>query len=185
METAGDHPGTRRLSRFESAFVAVNNWVIIGLMGSMALLVFANVILRYLFNHSLIWVEELTQYQMIWITYLGAGLALRQGRHVAVDLLESHLPPRPRRILRATLGVVILLFVLAVTWYGVQIAAFTWNQETPVMNVRTGIPYLGVPIGALVCGLHLVLMFGDFAEGRFEHADELDPDAELPGPQAG
>ena len=167
----------RRLSRWESGFVMANQWVVIGLMGSMAALVFANVVSRYVFNHSIIWVEELTQYQMIWITYLGAGLALRQGRHVAVDLVEDHLPPGLRRGLRILIGTAILGFLLAAAWFGFQIAAFTWNQETPVMNIRTGIPYLGVPIGALVCGLHLVLVFRDFMERRFEASDDLDPEA--------
>src|SRR5690606_6818329 len=91
----------RRLSRWEAAFVTANNWVVIGLMGTMAALVLANVVSRYVYNYSIIWVEELTQFQMIWITYLGAGLALRQGRHVAVDLVENLLPPGLRRGLRA------------------------------------------------------------------------------------
>ena len=167
----------RRLPRWEAAFVGANNWVVIGLMGSMAALVFANVVSRYVYNYSIIWVEELTQYQMIWITYLGAGLALRQGRHVAVDLVGDLLPPGLRRRLRIFIGVVILGFLFATTWFGFQIAAFTWNQETPVMNIRTGIPYLGVPLGALVCGLHLVLVFRDFVERRFEASDDLDPEA--------
>jgi TRAP-type C4-dicarboxylate transport system permease small subunit len=179
METVNptSAPEHRRLSRWEAAFVAANNWLVIGLMGSMAALVFANVVSRYVLNHSIIWVEELTQYQMIWITYLGAGLALRQGRHVAVDLLEGLLPAPLRRGLRIFIGLAIFGFLLATAWFGFQIAAFTWNQETPVMNIRTGIPYLGVPIGALVCGLHLVLVFRDFVERRFEASDDLDPEA--------
>jgi TRAP-type C4-dicarboxylate transport system permease small subunit len=180
META-ERPSSRdqnrRLPRWESAFVTTNNWVVIGLMGSMAALVFANVVSRYVYNHSIIWVEELTQYQMIWITYLGAGLALRQGRHVAVELIEDLLPAGLRRGLRVFIGLAILGFLLAAAWFGFQIVAFTWNQETPVMNIRTGIPYLGVPIGALVCALHLVLVFRDFVERRFEPSDDLDPEA--------
>ncbi len=166
------------LAAAERGFVTANQWLVIALMASMAALVFANVVARYLFNYSLIWVEELTQYQMIWIAYLGAGLALREGRHVAVDLIEQFLPPRARRLLRIALGVAMLAFLGTLTVLGAGIVAFTWNQETPVLNIPTGVPYLGVPIGAAMCALHLVLVFRDFVEKRFEHVEDLEAYAE-------
>lgn len=166
-------PSTRTVAPLERAFVRANQWLIVALMGSMAALVFANVVSRYLFNHSIIWVEELTQYQMIWITYLGAGLALREGRLVAVDVLEAVMPPALRRGVRLVIGVAILAFLVTLVVLGFQIAAFTWTQETPVLQVPAGVPYLGVPIGALVCALHLVLVFRDFVERRFEGVDDV------------
>lgn len=168
----------RPLPAAERLLVAANQWLIIGLMASMAVLVFANVVSRYLFNHSVIWVEEFTQYQMIWITWLGAGLALREGRHVAVDLLQDALPETTRRLVRAAIAATMLAFLLALAWYGVRIVAFTWDQETPMMGIRTGIPYLGIPIGALVFALHLVLFFREFVGQRFEHDDVAQAQAE-------
>lgn len=156
----------------------LNQWLVIALMATMAALVFANVVSRYLFNYSMIWVEELTQYQMIWIAYLGAGLALREGRHVAVDLFEESLSPRLRGILRAAIGLAILVFLVVLAVLGVQIAVFAWDQETPVLNIPAGVPYLGIPIGAALCAIHLLLVFRDFAAKRFERAEELDAFAE-------
>ncbi len=177
MKSTSSLADVARLSRAEALLVAANRWVVIVMMGTMALLVFANVVSRYLFNHSLVWVEELTQYQMIWIAWLGAGLALREGRHVSVDLLEDALPDGARRVLRGAIALTMLGFLLALGWYGMQIVAFTWNQETPMLGVRTGIPYLGIPIGALLCALHLVLFFRGFVERRFEHAELSDAEA--------
>ncbi len=62
---------------------------------------------------------------------------------------------------------------------GFQIVAFTWNQETPVMNVPTGVPYLAVPLGAAAWLLHLLLFWRRFVAREFEHppdpgADEAD-----------
>jgi len=70
-----------------------------------------------------------------------------------------------------------LAFLVALAWYGAQIVAFSWNQETPMMGIRTGIPYLGIPIGAVVFGLHLLLFFNDFVGRRFEVADEATAEA--------
>ncbi|MEN9417369.1 MAG: putative small permease component [Pseudomonadota bacterium] len=176
-ESAAD-PAATPPGKLESVLVRANQALIIGLMAVMAVLVFVNVVSRYLFNQSIIWVEELTQYQMIWITYLGAGLALREGRHVAVDTLQDLLPETPRRILRTLVAAAIALFMLVVTVLGVQIALFTWNQETPVMNVPAGLPYLGVPIGTAMCLLHLLTFWRAFVERRFESPEDLSGDAE-------
>lgn len=167
----------RASARFEALLVRGNQALIVALMAVMATLVFVNVVSRYVFNHSIIWVEELTQYQMIWITYLGAGLALREGRHVAVDTLQDLLPKTARRVLRTLVAASIAAFMLAVTVLGVQITLFTWNQETPVMNVPAGLPYLGVPVGAAMCLLHLLTFWRAFVERRFEVPPDLSGDA--------
>lgn len=178
MITSDDAGIPRRLSWAEQVLLAVNRWMLIAMMGSMACLVFANVIARYAFNDSIIWVEEFTQFEMIWITFLGAGLALREGRHVAVEILEDYLPVGIRRALRVFIGVAILVLLIAMTILGVQITQFTWNQETPMMGINTGIPYLGVPIGAALCALHLVLSFREFVDRRFEHTADPAIEAE-------
>jgi TRAP-type C4-dicarboxylate transport system permease small subunit len=164
------------LAAAEGWFVRLNQWLVIALMASMAVLVFTNVVSRYVFNYSIIWVEELTQYQMVWITYLGAGLALREGRHVAVDTLQDLLPQPLRRFARLLIWIAMAAFLVALTILGFQIAAFTWDQETPVMNIPTGIPYLAIPIGAAVFLLHTCLFWRDFVERRFEQW--ADPAAE-------
>lgn len=168
----------RRLGGLERGLVAANRGVVVVLMAVMAVLVFVNVVSRYAFNYSLIWVEELTQYQMIWITYLGAGLAMREGRHVAVEIAQDRLPGPLRRYTRVVIWVLMFVFLAALTILGFGMAAFTWDQETPVMNMPTGLPYLAIPIGALVFGLHFVLCAQDFVDKRFEHSDELDAHAE-------
>jgi len=166
--------GAGLLAAAEGGLVAANRWAVIALMAVMATLVFANVVARYVFNYSIIWVEELTQYQMIWITYLGAGLALREGRHVAVEILQDWLPAPLRRAARVLVWTGMAAFLAILTILGFGIVAFTWDQETPVMNIPTGVPYLAIPIGALVFLLHCLLFCRDFVEKRFEHEPVLE-----------
>ena len=171
-ETAASPPPRSTVAALETAFVRLNQALVVALMGSMAALVFLNVVSRYVFNHSIIWVEELTQYEMIWVAYLGAGLALREGRHVAVDTLQDLLPTLPRRLLRTGIALAIAVFLLLLTVLGFQIAAFTWNLETPVLNMPTGLPYLAVPLGAAAFLLHLLLFWRAFIERQFERAED-------------
>ena len=153
--------------RFERYLVAANRAIIFLMMAVMATLVFVNVITRYVFNFSIIWAEEVSQYLMIWIAYLGAGLALREGRHVAVEMLQDRLPKALGRRLRMAVGGLVFLFLGVITVLGFQFAAFVWSQETPVLNISLGIPSLAIPIGTLLFALHLILMFRSYVGKQY------------------
>ncbi|MCD6679648.1 MAG: TRAP transporter small permease [Burkholderiaceae bacterium] len=172
METVAGAPIREALSRVELLLLRLNQGIVIALMATMSLLVFANVVSRYAFNHSMVWVEELTQYQMIWIAWLGAGLALREGRHVAVDVVQDLLPGPLLRLLRWVIVAVMLAFLATLVWYGTRIVAFSWNQETPMLGLPAGIPYLGIPIGAALFALHLLMFARAFVDRNFEYVDD-------------
>jgi len=155
------------LDRFERALLALNRAAIFLMMAVMATLVFINVIARYVFGVSIIWAEEVSQYLMIWIAYVGAGLALREGRHVALEMLHEGLSAALSRKVRMVIGGLTLAFLGMVTVLGFQFVVFVWSQETPVLNISLGIPSLAIPIGALLFAVHLVLMFRNYADRRF------------------
>jgi TRAP-type C4-dicarboxylate transport system permease small subunit len=155
-------------NRFERYLVAANRAIIFVMMAVMATLVFVNVIARYALNFSIIWAEEVSQYLMIWIAYLGAGLALREGRHVALEMLHDRLSAPLSRSVRMVVGGILLAFLGWVTILGFQFAVFVWNQETPVLNISLGIPSLAIPIGTLLFAVHLLLMFRDYADRKFK-----------------
>jgi TRAP-type transport system small permease protein len=154
-------------SRFERYLVTANRAIIFVMMAVMATLVFVNVIARYVLNFSIIWAEEVSQYLMIWIAYLGAGLALREGRHVALELLHDSLPVALGRKMRMVIGGLVLAFLGAVTVLGFQFVVFVWPQETPVLNISLGIPSLAIPIGTLLFAVHLVFMFRNYTDRRY------------------
>lgn len=164
--------------RWERWFMAANRWVLILLLAGMSVLVIANVISRYVFLHSFTWAEEVSRYMMIWTAFLGAGLALRVGGHIAVDSLPNALPPAAARWLRTLLVAVIGATLLVLTWLGVEYAIFGWEQETPVLGWSFGMVYLAVPVGAALMLVHLGLVARRWVTtGQWEHIDGFDPQA--------
>ena len=89
------------LAKLEHIFLRTNQVLIGGMMGIMFILVFVNVVTRYIFGLSFATTEEISTFLMIWITYIGAGLALREGRLAAIDLFQDMLPPKSLRFFRA------------------------------------------------------------------------------------
>jgi len=152
------------LAKLEHIFLRTNQVLIGSMMGGMFILVFVNVVSRYIFGLSFATTEEISTFLMIWITYIGAGLALREGRLAAIDLFQDMIPMKSRRIFRVVLGVVILLFFGILAYYGAKMVQFGWSQETWATQIPRGIPYLAIPIGSVVFGLHLVLMFREWVD---------------------
>ena len=73
-------PTSGLLGRADREFKRANGALIVAMMAVMVALVFANVVGRYVFNRSFIWAEELSQYLMVWVTFLGAGLGPFAGQ---------------------------------------------------------------------------------------------------------
>jgi TRAP-type transport system small permease protein len=155
-----------KLGSAEAWFVAANRWALILLLAAMAVLVFANVISRYLLNFSWIWIEELTRYMMVWVGFLGSGLVLRLGAHIGVDILQEALPRRAAQALRALIVLTLGATFAAMTWLGVRYAQFAWEQETPAMNWSTGAIYLAIPIGSALMLVHLLLIARGYVVAR-------------------
>ena len=170
----GDVGKSRREGSFERVLVTLNRWIVIAMMAVMVLLVFMNVVSRYIFNHSFIWAEELSQYLMVWVAFLGAGLALREGRHVAIEMLQDRLPSTARRVMRHLVALLLIVFMGILTVLGFQFAHFAWDQETPVLNIPQGIPYLAVPIGALLLVIYLFFLYRAYIDRRYETPENLE-----------
>jgi TRAP-type C4-dicarboxylate transport system permease small subunit len=156
------------LEKFDRFLVRTNRLFIGVMMLVMFILVFINVLGRYGIGKSWAAAEEISTFLMIWIAYLGAGLALREGRHAAIDMFQDKLPAGLRRSVRTLLGVVILAFFGVLVWLGIRMSIFGWTQETIATQMPTGIPYLAIPLGSIMFCLHLVLTFRDWLDKRWE-----------------
>src|SRR5260370_21650482 len=67
------------LDRFDRALLKANRWTLIVILAAMVTMVFVNVVLRFTTDRSLLWVEEVSRYLLIWLTFLGGGPVLRYG----------------------------------------------------------------------------------------------------------
>jgi len=165
------------LATFDRRLLAVNRSLVIVLLAAMAIMVFANVVLRFLTDHSILWVEEASRYTMVWLTFIGAGLVLRYGGHIGIDSLQQA-TPRLAPVLRALIVVVMALFFCAMLVIGVRYATLTWAQTTPVLEIPVGAVYLAMPVGFALMLVHLALMAHGFVTRQQVLGDgEFDADA--------
>lgn len=160
------HP--RALGRLDATLVRVNRFCVGVMLGVMFVLVFANVVTRYCLGFSIAAAEEISTFLMIWITYLGAGLALREGKLASIDAIQDRLPSWLLRTLRSLLGLISMVFFGLLVFYGIRFVSLGWSQETFALMIPRGIPYLVLPAGAMLFVLHFVLFFGSWTRRDWE-----------------
>jgi TRAP-type C4-dicarboxylate transport system permease small subunit len=165
------------LARLDRGLLAANRWTIIAILAAMAAMVFANVAVRFTTGVSILWVEEVSRYLMIWLTFLGGGLVLRYGGHVGIDTLQEALP-RKATAIRGAIVVLLAGFFVFMVAVGVRYAWLAREQTTPVLGIPVGAVYLAIPIGFGLLLAHLVLMARAYVGQRRLLTDgEFDADA--------
>ncbi len=126
------HPSlTRALDR--TATVAL--WASGASLVAMTIIVGAQVFSRYVLNFSLTWVEPLAIQLMGWFIFLGAAVGVRENFHLGLDLLRYVVPLRVNHMMDAVSMVVIAVFGLVVSWYGLQLAIRTWDTTISGLGV--------------------------------------------------
>src|SRR5258708_38485122 len=105
------------LDRFDRALLKANRWTLIVILAAMVTMVFVNVVLRFTTDRSLLWVEEVSRYLLIWLTFLGGGPVLRYGGPLGIDTPQEALP-RPAGGLRAAILPPLLGFFAFMGWGG-------------------------------------------------------------------
>ncbi|MBE3637020.1 TRAP transporter small permease [Mangrovicoccus algicola] len=107
--------------------------VIAALLGAMVLLTFVNVVLRYVFNHSIIWGLEVVLVLFAWLVLFGISHAFRVTAHLGVDAIVNIVPPRAKR----ALGVISALCCIA---YAFLLLKGAWDYWAPFagLDATTG-----------------------------------------------
>lgn len=163
------------LDRIERGLVAVNRLVLIVLLVAMACIIFANVVLRYSTGDSIIWAEEVARHMMIWVAFLGAGLALRFGGHVAIENLHRAVSTRSARVLRTIVVVGLSLFFIFMT---IASSDYVWRtrfQSTAATDIPISFIYAAMPVGFVLMLVHLMFIArGYILEGSYVQSDEID-----------
>lgn len=159
-------------------------------LGSVALIVFGQVVSRYAFNYTPHWSEELSRYLIVWTIFIGTAVGVRKNIHIGVDALIRLAPPAVKRALEVQLNLIGAVVSVALIYLSVEFIGDTmeYEQLSPAMQLPMWIPYLAMPVGlsfAVVHFLHAVAKL--LAAGRAEREAAPAPAADAlsaPVPEA-
>ena len=156
--------------------------LLVVMLSTMVIMVFGNVVLRYGFNSGIISSEELSRFLFIWITFLGAVIAMRENAHLGLDSLVRVLPLGGKKACFAVSNLLMLL-CCALMFYGTykqhQINATTMSAvvELPMSWVY-GVGYVAsLAMGAMIVGKLVQLATGKISERDLIQVHDSEEDA--------
>lgn len=146
-------PGLRSLS--DLAYSATRVLVLVASV-VMVVVVFAQVVFRYVFNHALPWPEELAIFLFIWLTFLGASAATRDRTDPRVTAFLRLLPPRWAGGLELFADALTFGFAVFLAVTGADLAIRVVGQVSSAMQVSMALVYAAVPVGMTFTAIHVL-----------------------------
>jgi TRAP-type C4-dicarboxylate transport system permease small subunit len=146
----------------------------------------ANVIGRNVFGQSIYFSEELNQFLIILVTFVGLGYAARHGRHIRMSAIYDQLSDRYRKALMIAIAGITSIIMFMLAWYSVSYIQRTamMGQVTPALRVPVYLTYLWVPLGFAITGIQYALTVVRNLQSEdiyisFSHVDAYDDPEDL------
>jgi len=178
------------LNRFFNLYCKAIEAFLVLALAVMVVLVFGNVVLRYAFNSGIAVSEEVSRWLFVWLCFMGAIAALKDGGHLGTDMLVARLPVAGKKAC-LVLG---HLLMLDVTWLffdgSWQQARINLDVEAPVTGAPVAVFYASGVVFSACAGVLLLLQLLRVLTGRIDERElvmvqESEEQAELEALQAG
>lgn len=139
-------------------FDKINQKIIFIILSAILIVLFTEIILRYIFGGSLRWSYELSRYLFVWLVFLSGGIGFRRGSHMGLEILGKILPKNYLKVLKTIIHILLLLFILWLSFKGFSLIPNVSGQLSPGLRINMRYPYLSIPIGSLVVSLYIIEM---------------------------
>ena len=134
------------------------------LLGGLSLLMFVQVVMRYVFNSSIVWSEEVPRIMLIWLVFVGLATTMK-GKHLIIDVV------RERRWISVVSIVIKWAMLIFFVYYGTVLATKVSGQTMPITKISRSWQYAAAPVGA---ALALILGVDEIVD-LFGSSDEEEP----------
>lgn len=119
--------------------------------------IFLQVIMRFVFNNSLTWSEELGKFIFVWISWLGISIAERKNEHIKITLVTDRMSPKWRTVCEIVASICVLLILGVIVYYGVELVQFQQRVHYAGIKISTSWGYLSLVLG---CGFMVLRVIG-------------------------
>lgn len=121
--------------------------------------VLAEVVSRYVFSFSIAWGQELAETLIVWVTFIGAAVAMLRAEHMAINILYNSLKNKAlAKIFILVANLTVFFFLACSVYSGTELVRRTWEMKTVTMEIPAGVLYLAFPVG---CALMLIVNLRD------------------------
>jgi C4-dicarboxylate transporter, DctQ subunit len=136
---------TNKVLKSVATFEATLSYVLLVLL---TILLLIQIINRYVFQTSFVWIEEISRISFVWLVYFSAVNAAREDQHVRVCIVDLFVSARTLKVVNLVADVLVVGFDLVVVWLGVLLIKSTieFGDVSPVTDIPMGLIYAVIPI---------------------------------------
>jgi TRAP-type C4-dicarboxylate transport system permease small subunit len=124
--------------------------------GLMIAVVSAQVVIRYIFNDSLDWADEVSRIAFVWTIFLAIPLGIRDGTHVGIEIIVKRFPNNLQKIVSRITNTLAAALMLIIFWGSIIVALATWSERLGAINMTSSVFFFPVTLCALHSALHLI-----------------------------
>lgn len=122
----------------------------------LAIFLFVNVLLRYVFSSPVAWMEEGIVALFVWLIFIGVSASFRTHQHLRIDVMVRFLP-RNAAMIMGSLAVASTAVILGLLLtLGLDYARFVAGNRTPILGISAAWVYVGLPLGMAFSMVHLL-----------------------------
>lgn len=142
-------------NRLTLIFDHMEEVILVALFALMVAIIFIQIVMRYAFNDSLSWSEELGRYIFVWLTWLGISIGAREGEHIKISILTDRLPFRAANAMNIVSEVLVIVICAITVYYGIVMSQMLLglDAKSAVLHVSQVWGHAAVPVG---CGLMIL-----------------------------
>lgn len=135
--------------------VAIEKLLAGSLVFTVFVVVLLQVVMRYVFQRPNPWSEELSRFGFIWLSMLGAALAVELRTHFVFDQLVAKLTPKIQMLVRVCSTAFVAAMAVGLIVFGVDLVDLARSQRSPALNLPISWIYASVPVAGLLMLLHI------------------------------
>lgn len=150
------------MSKLERAFDFILNFFAViaaCLLVAMMLLTVMKVVLRALFHHGILGIDQITGTMMVYITFLAAAWVLRRDGHVTVDIVIANLRPEIQRVVMFFGSLIGAAVCLALTWFATKAVLLSLQRGILIaaeIEIPRAVNLVVIPIGCFLLGIEFL-----------------------------
>src|SRR5699024_7131032 len=100
------------MKRLNDILKSIEDYISGGFIITGLMILFVQVLMRYVFNLPTTWQDESARYFIVWGVLLGSAVALRDGQHITIDIVYQSLSDKWKNIINIISNILILLFLI-------------------------------------------------------------------------
>lgn len=154
------------LKKVEQVVVWFENTLAVVFLTTMIIAVGTQVLSRYLLPVPVSWTEELARYSLIWLTFIGAAMALYSKGHFALEIILNKIAPKIKYIMQLGILIALAVFLAVNAYSSAMILKILQYQTSAAMQLPMSYVYLAMPVGSVFMLIHVIVqLFDKFKQG--------------------